>query len=182
MRSKYAQAQIRYLEVLRDHNLLDLAMVGKLPPHVEQAARQVVVSEMSGAKTDETKTVLHCTTAEHDEAEAEMLEFLRHYKLVKDMQTAFRKPLPRIFTKGRKYVVKSGYFAGRIVTCRGTDEDVFGTTWLDNVGNPACERFVFRAQADRINILKGRIMVCGLDGEHRDILLHESEMGIAANA
>lgn len=178
-----AKAQIKYLELLRENGLLDLALEGKLPAHVEKAAKQYVIADMRGAKVNEEKTTLQVTADEHTEAQREVEEYLSHYRLTKEIEASAKEALfsmPREFRIGKKYVVTSGYFEGRVVVYVGTDLDVFGVSWMDNYGHPACEKFLFRAQRDGVDV-SGRVLVFKLPDEHRDILLHEKEVGSEVN-
>lgn len=177
MPSKYAQCQLRMLELLKENNLLDMAVEGKLPAHVMKAAKTAAISEFTGVRKGEGGDILNCSVEEHDEAEREIDEYLKHYRLIKALKTAAKTYKPRVFRKGQKYVVRSGYFEGRLVTYKGTDEEVFGCGWLDNPGHPSCEKFVFRAQRDGLSI-NNPTFVFHLNGENRDILLQELEIGL----
>lgn len=176
-KNKLVRHQVKYLELLKKNNLLELAMDGKLPQRIEKAVRQAVTldPEFKGCRTNDDRTMIYGTAEEHEEAEKEMEQFLRHYKLVRDIHIVARPP--RQFMKGTIYTVRSGYFAGRCVRLKGTDEEVFGCSWIETVGNPACENFPFRAQQDGIDVSKGLIFVCDLQGENRYVLLHEKEIG-----
>jgi hypothetical protein len=178
--NRTVSAQIRYLDILKEHGLLEMALAGQLPEHVVKAAKQAVICEMEGVKTDEGKTTLHVTAEEHEEAERELDEYLKHYKLAKEVTQVLSKPMPRHFVKGAIYLVRSGYFGGRRAIYRGEDIEFFGTSWLENYFHPACEKFPFRAQIDQLDLEKGRIVVCTLADERRDVLLHENELGIRA--
>lgn len=180
MPSKYAKAQIQYLEVLKEHGLLDLAISGKLPHHIEKAARQSVVAKMAGTKTNEDKTVIQCTQGEHDEAQMEIEEYLHHYRILRDLKETLEKPMPRNFLVGGKYVVASGWFKGRVVKYKGTDKEVWGAGWLDNAGNPACEKYIFRAQRDGLDVTR-QALVFNLPNEFRDIVLQGHEIGQEVN-
>lgn len=177
MPSKYAKVQIRMLELLKEHNLLDMAVEGKLPTHVLKAAKVAAISETAGIQKSADGATAICTPEEHEEAERELDEFLKHYRLDKALRTAAKAYTPRTFRKGAKYGVRSGYFEGRTVVYKGTDQEVFGCGWMDNPGHPSCERFLFRAQRDRLSVSLPT-MVFSLPAENRDILLQEREIGM----
>jgi hypothetical protein len=164
------------LELLKENNLLDVAISGRLPPHVLKAAKVAAVSEFSGVR-NENGDGLVCTPEEHAEAERELDEYLKHYKLDKSLREAVRMTPHRTFRKGAQYAVKRGYFKGRAATYRGTDQDVWGCGWLDNPGNPACEKYIFRAQHDKLSI-NAPALVFSLRGENRDVILQPQEIGL----
>lgn len=174
------KAQIRYLEVLKENRLLDQALNGQLPAHIVKAAKQVVISEMTGSKTNKTGDVLYVSPEDHEEAERELDEFLKHYRLEKDLRQILRRA-HNTPIKGKKYFIRFGYFAGKSGIYKGTDIDVFGRSWLENFGNDACEKFAFRAQRDNIDLLNGNILVFKLSDEDRDVLIHEKEVGSISN-
>src|ERR1051325_2975689 len=177
MPSKYAMAQIRFLEVLKEHNLLDMALIGKLPPHVLKAAKQVVISDMTEVQKGDDNTTIHCTAEEHEEAERELDEYLKHYKLDQMLRTAVKSCPPRTLRKRAKYTIRKGYFKGRIGISKGTDIEVWGAGWLDNPGNPACEKYILRAQHDGLSI-NAPALVFNLKEENRDIILQMQEVGL----
>lgn len=173
MPSKYARAQVRMMELLKENNLIELAIAGKLPPHVLSAAKTAAIAEFSSQGGD----VLTCSPEEHDEAERELDAYLAHYRLDKALRGAARAYKPRTFKKGSKYTVRRGYFEGRVVTYKGTDREVWGAEWLDSPGNPACERYIFRAQHDKLSVSLPALVFL-LNGEARDIILQEHEIGM----
>lgn len=174
--NKYAQCQIRAMELLRENNLLDLAVAGKLPPKVMEAAKTAALAEF-GLNGGHNAVVVACSPEEHEEAERELDEYLRHYRLDKALRAAVKSYRPRVFRKGAKYSVRTGYFKGRIVAYKGTDREVWGAEWIDNPGNPACEKYVFRAQRDRLSVSMPAL-VFNLPSESRDIVLQEREIGM----
>lgn len=176
MPSKYAKCQIRMMELLKENNLLDMAVAGKLPPHVLKAAKEAAIAEL-GLPKGESGDIVNCSPEEHLEAERELDEYLKHYRLDKAMRAIVTGKAPRVFRKGSKYTVRRGFFKDRLVTYKGTDKEVWGVEWLDNPGNPACEKYIFRAQRDGLNVNK-TALVFNLKDENRDIILQSQEIGL----
>lgn len=177
MPSKFARCQIRMMELLKENNLLEMAVDGTLPPHVLKAAKTAAMSEFPGMQKTTGGDGLACTPEEHLEAERELDEYLRHYRLDRMLRQAVKAGPPRTFRKGGKYLVMSGYFQGRQAIYRGTDEEVWGAGWLDNPGNPACEKYIFRAQRDGLSV-NAPALVFNLKNEGRDIILQGHELGL----
>lgn len=177
MPNKYAEAQIRVLELLKENNLLDMAVAGTLPPHILKAAKTAVLAEKTGLQRNQDGDGLACTAEEHEEAERELDAYLSHYRLDKALRAAARSYTPRTFRKGAKYAVRRGYFKDHVGVYRGTDMEVWGANWLDCPLNPACEKYIFRAQHDHLNV-SNPALVFNLKNEGRDIILQEQEMGL----
>jgi len=173
------KAQIAYLDLLKDHGLLEQAMLGKLPDHVHKAALKVAVSKVPGAKYNPDSGQLEVTADEQELIDKEIREYLKHYKLVVERPILLGSQMPREILKGKKYEIKSGTFAGFPALVKGTDKEVFGCEWAENFGHPVCEAFVFRCQRDQL-FMDGRFFVVQLDGR-KDVLVHESELGPIVN-
>lgn len=172
-----AEFQIAYLELLRKENLLDLAIAGNLPPHIEAAAKRYIISSGVGAKVNQDKTQLMITAEAHDDVQREVYAYLAHYKKMKEVTAAVTQGIPRAFRVGGFYEVRFGHFMGRMVQYVGTDVEVMGCRWWEAEDDPISNKFLFRAQVDRVN-LDRRVVVVHLCGERRTILLGEDEVGV----
>ena len=175
---------IAYLEFLKKHNLLELAIQDMLPKHVERAAKTYVISELRAKYGKEAVPVngsdgnfmISVTQKEKDAQSEEVNEYLRHYNLQKMIAPYIFKAMPREIYKGTKYMVKSGHFKDHVVLVKGLDTEHFGCRWDENYGNQLCEKYMFRIQQDQLGI-KGLVYVAHLMAEKRDILLNEKEIG-----
>lgn len=171
-----ARAQIAYLETLRKHGILDQAMMGTLPDQVVKAARVVAKSAFPSLPFDKEKSTIPVTAEEQSEIDREIEEYLIHYGLAKRRELAADQVIlfPRLITRGKKYEIVLGTYQWKEALIQGTDKDMFGCTWLDNFGHPACEAYPFRIQKDKLPLV-GNVYVGIIDGQ--DILFHESEIG-----
>ncbi|NJM10379.1 MAG: hypothetical protein HC883_05875 [Bdellovibrionaceae bacterium] len=143
---KVTEAQICYLEMLRKRGLLDLALAGKLPEEVRRAFVTLAAARYK-VPIIKDSYMLRVTTEEKDEADLEIGEYLRHYKLEPNAAyLPLSEPEPRIVQPGKKYHVFRGSYVGHVVKVRGTDEGQWGCKWEANYGNTCCEEYIFRMQ------------------------------------
>ena len=177
---------IAYLDFLKKHGLLEQAISATLPIEVERAAKLAVASELvrkHGAgnvrvfKNPNGDISISVSAEGKDKEEAEVNDYISHYKMGKFIEAiAFRDQFREI-AKGSKYEVKSGFFMNRCVLVKGLDREIYGVAWHENYANQLCEKHVYRVQRDNLP-MRGRTFVCKLLDEKRDILIHESEIGI----
>jgi hypothetical protein len=171
--NKAAQIQVAYLEALRKNNLLELELSGRLPKHIRRAALVVAIADNPGVVMNEDKTAVVCTAEEHEEAEKEKAEYIKHYRLTY-LLTRPTTPKRAELKIGGHYAIKSGYYADKVFAYLGTDKGVWGISWNKNIGNPACENFLFRAERDNLP-MTGGFHVMAKDGKH--YVFHDSEIG-----
>ena len=172
---KITEAQIYYLELLRKRGLLDMALVGRLPEEVRRAFVTLVAARYKVPILKDSY-MLGVSNEDKEESDAEITEYLRHYKL--DPLAAYiplSEPEPRIVEVGKLYHVFRGSYVGHVVKVRGTDVGQWGSKWDVNYGNPACEEYIFRMQKDQLP-LDGKVWVCA-EEFGREILMQENELG-----
>ena len=177
---------IAYLDFLKKNKLLEQAIEGTLPKEVEQAAKVAVAADLVEKHGKEKVRVFKDTEGNiaisvdiegKDLERDEVNDYIKHYRLEKFIDAATFMDAIRTIENGQKYEVRSGYFLNRIVLVRGLDREYFGVDWHENYGHPLCEKHIYRVQRDGLP-MRGRTFVCHLLDEMRDILIHESEIGI----
>lgn len=175
---------IAYLDFLKEHGLLEMAIKGQLPSNIEKAAKEYVIGGLREKHGKDSVPVMDsggmaavCVTEDEKSAQNEEInDYIRHYELEKHFEPFIYKSLPREIMKGQKYIVGRGWFKGRLILIKGLDTEHFGIRWDENYGHPLSEKYMFRAQQDNLP-MRGLVYVVKLMDEKRDILLHESEIG-----
>ena len=175
---------LAYLEFLKEHGLLEMALRNELPPNIEQAAKICVIGALRDKYGKDAVPVVKngeqvlISVSEDDKKtqDEEVNEFIKHYRFEKAFEPFIFKSMPVEILKGQKHVVKSGQFQNRVVLVKGFDTECFGCRWDENFGNVLCESYMFRMQSDNLPV-RGLVYVVKLLEEKRDILLHESELG-----
>lgn len=178
---------IAYLDFLKKYGLLEKAIEGTLPGDIERAAKTAVVYELiekhgrhnikvidngSGA------IAISVNADSKDLEQAEVNDYIRHYKLEKFTQAMQMAEAFREITKGGKYEIRSGQFLNQCVLVKGLDTEVFGVPWHENFGHPICENHIYRVQRDSLH-MRGRTFVCKLLSDQSEVLIHETEIGLA---
>lgn len=177
---------IAYLDLLKRYGLLQLAIDGTLPKDVERSVKWENACNLVKKHGKEKVRVFKNTEGDitisvdadgKDLEQAEVNDYIKHYgmeRLVRSMDLA---EITRQINRGSKYEIRKGYFLNRRVLVRGIDKDIFGTEWHENYNHPLCEKHLYRVQKDGLP-MRGKTYVCKLLDEKRDVLIHESEIGI----
>ena len=172
---KIIACQIYYLELLKKHGALEVALRGILPDKVHKAAMYLALTKFPGVPYDKENMNIPVPPDLQHRIDEEIEEFLIHYEVAKrSLLPPTMAPIPREFVRKKRYQVKSGSHAGKVFYNRGEDESVYGIPWIENANNPECNHYVFRIQKDKLP-LTGKVLVGQIGNE--DVLIHESEVG-----